>query len=94
MTIQPQKVQYTYDNTTAKPKIPLWLYNCKKYNTRMTKPPQKLNTTRMTRQPQKVQYTYDNITAKTTIQVWQYNCKRYNTKYDITTANSTIQVWQ
>ena len=57
MTIQPQKVQYTYDNITAKTTIQVWQYNCKKYNTRMTI------------QLQKVQYTYDNTTAKSTIQV-------------------------
>ena len=56
MTIQPQKVQYTYDNTTAKSTIQVWQYNCKKYNTR-------------TIQLQKVQYKYGNTTAKSTIQV-------------------------
>ena len=57
MTIQLQKVQYTYDNTTAKPTIQVWQYNCKKYNIRMTI------------QLQKVQYPYDNTTAKSTIHV-------------------------
>ena len=57
MTIQPQKVQYTYDNTTAKPTIQVWQYNCKKYNIRMTM------------QPQKLKNTYDNTTAKSTIHV-------------------------
>ena len=57
MTIQLQKVQYTYDNTTAKTTIQVWQYNCKMYNTRMTI------------QLQKVQYTYDNTTAKSTIPV-------------------------
>ena len=57
MTIQLQKVQYKYDNTTAKSTIQVWQYNCKKYNTRMTI------------QLQKVQYTYDNRTAKSTIKV-------------------------
>ena len=57
MTIQLQKVQYTYDNTTAKSTIQVWQYNCKKYNIRMTI------------QLQKVQYTYDNTTAKSTIHV-------------------------
>ena len=45
MTIQLQKVQYKYDNTTAKSTIykydnttakctiDVWQYNCKKYNT-------------------------------------------------------------
>ena len=55
MTLQPQKVQYTYDNITVKSTIQVWQYNCKKYNTRMTI------------QLQKVQYTYDNTTAKSTI---------------------------
>ena len=55
MTIQPQNVQYTYDNTTAKTTIQVWQYNCKKYNVRMTI------------QLQKVQYKYDNTTAKSTI---------------------------
>ena len=69
MTIQLQKVQWTYDNTTAKSTIPVktaiqvWQYNCKKYNGRMTI------------QLQKVQYPYDNTTVKSTIQVWQYNFK-------------------
>ena len=36
MTIQPQKVQHTYDNTTAKTTLQVWQYNCKKYNIRMT----------------------------------------------------------
>ena len=57
MAIQLQKVQYTYDNTTAKTTTQVWHYNCKKYNTRMTK------------QLQKVQCTYDNATAKSTIPV-------------------------
>ena len=57
MTIQPQKVQYTYDNTTAKSTIQVWQYNCKKYNTHMAI------------QLQKVQYKYGNTTAKSTIQV-------------------------
>ena len=57
MTIQPQKAQYTYDNTIAKTTIQVWQYNCKKYNIRMTI------------QVQKVQYTYDNITAKSTIHI-------------------------
>ena len=30
MTIQPQKVQYTYDNTTAKPTIQVWQYELQK----------------------------------------------------------------
>ena len=30
MTIQLQKVQYPYDNTTAKSTIQVWQYNCKK----------------------------------------------------------------
>ena len=55
MTIQLQKVQYTYDNTTAKTTIQVWQYNCKKYNRRMTI------------QLQKVQYKYGNTTAKSTI---------------------------
>ena len=55
MTIQPQKVQYTYDNTTAKTTIQVWQYNCKKYNTRLTI------------ELQMVQSTYDNTTAKSTI---------------------------
>ena len=33
MTMQLQKVQYTYDNTTAKTTTQVWQYNCKKYNT-------------------------------------------------------------
>ena len=37
MTIELQKVQWTYDNTTAKSTTQVWQYNCKKYNTRMTK---------------------------------------------------------
>ena len=91
MTIQPQKVQYKYDNTTAKSTIQVWQYNCKKYNMQLQK--------RMTIQlqkVQKVQYKY----AKSTI---QYNCKKYNTRmtielqnvqstYDNTTAKSTIHV--
>ena len=36
MTIQPQKAQYPYDNTTAKRTIQVWQYNCKKYNKSMT----------------------------------------------------------
>ena len=32
MTIQLQKVQYKYDNTTAKSTIQVWQHNCKKYN--------------------------------------------------------------
>ena len=39
MAIQLQKVQYTYDNTTAKSAkstIQVWQYNCKMYNRRMT----------------------------------------------------------
>ena len=55
MTIPLQKVQYAYDNTTAKSIIQVWQYNCKKYNIRMTI------------QLQKVQYPYDNTTAKSTI---------------------------
>ena len=55
MTIQPQNVQYTYDNTTAKTTIQVWQYNGKKYNIRMTI------------QLQKVQYKYDNTTVKSTI---------------------------
>ena len=51
MTLQLQKVQYTYDNTTAKSTIQVWQYNCQKYNTSMAT------------QLQKVQYTYDNTTA-------------------------------
>ena len=57
MTIQLQKVQYAYDNTTAKSTIQVWQYNCKKYNIRM---PIEL---------QMVQSTYDNTTAKSTIPV-------------------------
>ena len=57
MTKQPQKVQYTYDNITAKTTIQVWQYNCKKYNTHMAI------------QLQKVQYKYGNTTAKSTIQV-------------------------
>ena len=57
MTIQLQKVQYPYDNTTAKSTIQVWQYNCKKYNTSMAI------------QLHKVQYTYDNTTAKSTITV-------------------------
>ena len=60
MTIQLQKVQYKYDNTTAKSTIQVWQYNCKKYNIRMTIQYAKL---------QKVQYTYDNRTAKCIIDV-------------------------
>ena len=52
---QLQKVQYAYDNTTAKSIIQVWQYNCKKYNIRMPI------------QLQKVQYPYDNTTAKSTI---------------------------
>ena len=55
MTIQLQKAQYKYGNTTAKSTIQVWQYNCKKYNTSMAI------------QLQKVQYTYDNSTAKSTI---------------------------
>ena len=79
MTIELQKVQSTYDNTTAKSTTQVWQYNCKKYNTRMTK------------QLQKVQCTYDNATAKSTIHIWQYNCKKYNTSMTIS-AKSTIYV--
>ena len=57
MTIQLQKVQYKYGNTTAKSTTQLWQYNCKKYNTPMTI------------QLQNVQYTYDNVTTKSTIHV-------------------------
>ena len=57
MTIQLQKVQYPYDNTTARSTIQVWQYNCKKYNTSMAM------------QLQKVQYTYDNTTAKSIIPV-------------------------
>ena len=57
MTIQLQKLQYTYENRTAKGTIQVWQYNCKKYNIRMAI------------QLQKVQYTYDNTTAKRTIHV-------------------------
>ena len=57
MTMQLQKVQYKYDNTTAKSTIQVWQHNCKKYNIRMTI------------QLQKVQYTYDKRTAKYTIDV-------------------------
>ena len=57
MTIQLQKVQYTYDKRTAKCTIQVGQYNCKKYNTSKA---MKL---------QKVQYTYDNTTAKSTINV-------------------------
>ena len=57
MTIQLQKVQYPYDNTTAKSTIQVWQYNCKKYNTSMAI------------QLQKVQYTDDNTTAKSTTHV-------------------------
>ena len=57
MTIQLQKVQYPYDNTTTKSTIQVWQYNCKKYNTPM---PMQL---------QNVQYTYDNRSAKSTIDV-------------------------
>ena len=57
MTIQPQKAQYPYDNTTAKRTIQVWQYNCKKYNTRMTI------------QLQKQQYKYGITTAKSTIHV-------------------------
>ena len=80
MTIQLQKVQYTYDNTTAKSTIQVGQYNCKKYNTRMTIQLQKVQykigqynckkcNIRMTIELQKVQYTYDNRTAKGTIDV-------------------------
>ena len=57
MTIQLQKVQYTYGNRTAKGTIDVWQYNCKTYNTRMTIP------------LQKVQYKYDNTNANSTIHV-------------------------
>ena len=57
MTIPLQKVQYAYDNTTAKTTIQVWQYNCKKYNTRMTI------------QLQKLQSKYGNTTAKSTIPV-------------------------
>ena len=57
MTIQLQKVQYTYDNRTAKSTIQVWQYNCKKHNTRITI------------ELQKVQSTYGNTTAKSTIYV-------------------------
>ena len=53
MTIQLQKVQYPYDNTTA---------NLRSDNTTVCN-------IRMTIQLQKVQYTYDNRTAKCTIDV-------------------------
>ena len=68
MTIQLQKVQYTYDNTTAKSTIQVWQYNCKKYNSHMQYNCKKYNTS-MTIQLQKVQYKYDNTTAKSTIYV-------------------------
>ena len=64
MTIQPQKVQYTYDNRMQKVQSTYGQYNCKKYNTRMTIPLQKVQFKSMTIQVQKVQYTYDNATAK------------------------------
>ena len=70
MTIQMQKVQYGYDNTTAKSIIQVWQYNCKKYNIRMPIQLQKVQYP-MTIQLQKVQYTYDNTTAKSTIHVCQ-----------------------
>ena len=57
MTIQLQKLQYKYDNTTAKSTIHVWQYNCKKYNTSMTI------------QLQKVQYTYGNTTAQYNIRM-------------------------
>ena len=57
MTIQLEKVQYKYGNTTAKSTYTSMQYNCKKYNIRVTI------------QLQKVQYPYDNTTAKSTIQV-------------------------
>ena len=69
MAIQLQKVQYAYDNTTAKSTIQVWQYNCKKYNTSMAIQLRKSTNTRMTIQLQKVQYTYDNTTAKSTIHV-------------------------
>ena len=55
MTIQLQKVQYKYGNTTAKSTIQVWQYNCKKYNIPMTI------------QLQKVQYKYGNTIAKRAI---------------------------
>ena len=65
MTIPLQKVQYAYDNTTAKSTIQVWQYNCKKYNTRITLQCKKYNKKAM--KLQKIQYTYDNTTAKSTI---------------------------
>ena len=57
MAIQLQKVQYTYDNTTAKSTIHIWQYNCKKYNKSKAI------------QLQKVQYKYGNTAAQCTIYV-------------------------
>ena len=68
MAIQLQKVQYTYDNTTAKSTIQVWQYNCKKYNTRMAIQLQKVQYT-YDNTTEKIQYTYDNTTAKSTIHV-------------------------
>ena len=56
MTIQPQKVQYTYDNITAKTTIQVWQYNCKKYNTHMAIQLQKVA----------IYKKYDKTTAKCT----------------------------
>ena len=67
MTIQLQKVQYKYDNTTAKSTIQVWQCNCKKYNTRITLQLQKVQYTYGNENC--VQYTYDNTTAKSTIHV-------------------------
>ena len=57
MTIQLQKVQFTYDNTSEKMHYTYGQYNCKKCNIRMT------------RELQNVQPTYDNTNAKSTIRV-------------------------
>ena len=67
MTIQLQKVQYTYDNTTAKTTIQVWQYNCKMSNICMTIQLQKVQYMYDKYNRKKVQYKYGNTTAKSTI---------------------------
>ena len=89
MTIQPQKAQYPYDNTTAKRTIQVWQYNCKKYNTRMTIQLQKQYNTSMQKYNIHIQQ-YQK--AKSTIRRMTIQLQKVQYTYDNTTAKSTIPV--
>ena len=69
MTIQLQKVQYKYDNTTAKSIIQVWQHNCKKYNIRVTIQLHIVQYAYDKRTAKMCNTMYDNTTAKSTIYV-------------------------